>query len=78
MEVGAPETRSILVMLTVPEDWPHLTVSEVARKLRANEPHLSRFLAREIIRWGKTDAMDKEGLKRFVASLPEPEEAEDG
>lgn len=69
MKMGDAGTRSVMVVLTVPEDWPSLNVTEVARKLRQNEPHLSRFLAKEIIRWGKRDEIDRERFQEFMDTI---------
>lgn len=76
------ETRSVLVVLTVPEDWPELPVGEIERKLRDNEPHMTRHLAREVKRWGQVDEVDVEGLQGVVDDLradhDPQEEADDG
>lgn len=66
MTVG---TRFVLVVLTVPDSWPDLTVDEIERKLRENEPRMTRHLAREVKRWGNEDEIDVEGLRAVVEDL---------
>lgn len=63
------DTRSVLVLLTVPEHWPDLPVSEIERKLRDNEPQMTRHLAEEVKRWGNKDEIDAEGLQELVDEL---------
>lgn len=63
------EHRSVLVMLTVPSHWPDLPLEEIERKLRANEPRMTRHLAREVKRWGNRDEIDVEGLQELVNEL---------
>lgn len=64
-------TRSVLVVLTVPDHWPELPVEEIERKMRDNEPAMTRHLAHEVKRWGRTDAVDVEGLQDVVDNLRE-------
>ena len=72
MNMGDPGTDSVLVVLVVPDDWKRLPVHEIARKLRANEPHLSEFLAAEVKRWAGTTATDLTALKEFVDARMTP------
>lgn len=67
------EKRSILVVLTVPADWPDLPLEEIERKMRANEPHMTRYLAAEVKRWGNRDEIDVEGLQDVVNEIADEE-----
>lgn len=60
------DTESVIVMLTVPVEWKDLPQSEIARKLRGNEPHLTNMLAGEIKRWAGSGAVDLSALRQFL------------
>lgn len=62
----AAETDSVLVMLMVPKHWKRLSEEEIARKLRANEPGLSRMLAAEVKRWAGKGAINLTGLRQLL------------
>lgn len=70
---GAP-TDTVLIMLTVPRHWRKLSVSEIERALRYNQPHLLPFLAHEIKRWQGSGVLDLTGLRQLL----EEREALDG
>jgi hypothetical protein len=70
--MGDPGTDSVLIVLVVPDDWKGLPEAEIARKLRANEPHLSMFLAAEVKRWAGVPATNLTELQNFIDARTKP------
>lgn len=65
LKMGDPRTTSVIVILTVPEAWGKLTVSEIEGKLK-RQPHMMRGLATEVKRWSGSGVIDLSGLQRFI------------
>lgn len=59
---GDEGTTTVVIMLTVPEEWADLRVEEIEERIR-NQPHLPLFLAKEIKRWAGEE-MSLEELQR--------------
>lgn len=56
----------MLVMITVPGHWKRLSEQEIARKFQANEPGLSRMLAKEVKRWAGSGAVNLTELRKLL------------
>lgn len=62
-----PETTSVILLLTVPRDWPALSVAEIERKLRHPlNDGMYRVIAEEIKKWGGTGTYDLTALRQFL------------
>ena len=65
----APETDSVLIMLTVPHHWRVLSVAEIERSLRLLRKDIFPMLAQEIKRWQGTDVIDTAALRDLVDAV---------
>lgn len=66
LEQGAPGTRSVLIMLTVPSHWPRMSVAEIERALRLRKDEILLALAHEVKRWGLSSAVQLGPLRKLL------------